>query len=290
MVIVSCLFLEIIILFVKYIDLNLFIKIKDEVFIIDLNSVGLILVVGVVSGFVNTIGGGGSLLTLPALIFLGLPSAVANGTNRVSLMMQNIVAVINFKQKGFYYPKLSLMFGLPAVIGSIIGAKLAISLPEEVFQKILAIVMLVVLVLIIWRPEKKYLKNINIEKLSMVRLIIAIIAFFFVGFYGGFIQAGVGFIIIAILVLVTGMSLVKINSLKMFITGIYIFSSLLVFLISGKVDWILGLILAIGSAIGAYLGSNFAVAKGDKWIRIFLIIYVLLMSSKLMGLTDWLKF
>lgn len=290
MVIVSCLFLEIIILFVKYIDLNLFIKIKDEVFIIDLNSVGLILVVGVVSGFVNTIGGGGSLLTLPALIFLGLPSAVANGTNRVSLMMQNIVAVINFKQKGFYYPKLSLMFGLPAVIGSIIGAKLAISLPEEVFQKILAIVMLVVLVLIIWRPEKKYLKNINIEKLSRVRLIIAMIAFFFVGFYGGFIQAGVGFIIIAILVLVTGMSLVKINSLKMFITGIYIFSSLLVFLISGKVDWILGLILAIGSAIGAYLGSNFAVAKGDKWIRIFLIIYVLLMSSKLMGLTDWLKF
>jgi hypothetical protein len=290
MVIVPCLFLEIIILFVKYIDLNLFIKIKDEVFIMDLKSIGLILVVGVVSGFVNTIGGGGSLLSLPALIFLGLPSAVANGTNRVSLMMQNIVAVVNFKQKGFYYPKLSLMFGLPAVIGSIIGAKLAISLPEEVFQKILAIVMLVVLVLIIWRPEKKYLKNINIEKLSRVRLIIAMIAFFFVGFYGGFIQAGVGFIIIAILVLVTGMSLVKINSLKMFITGIYIFSSLLVFIISGKVNWILGFILAIGSAIGAYLGSNFAVAKGDKWIRIFLIIYVLLMSSKLMGLTDWLKF
>ena len=288
MVIVPCLFLEIIILSIKYI--SKLIDQKDEVFIMELKYIGLILVVGIVSGFVNTIGGGGSLLSLPALIFLGLPSAVANGTNRVSLMMQSIVGVVNFKQKGFYYPKLSLMFGLPAVIGSIIGAKLAISLPEEVFQKILAIVMLVVLVLIIWRPEKKYLKNINIEKLSRVRLIIAMIAFFFVGFYGGFIQAGVGFIIIAILVLVTGMSLVKINSLKMFITGIYIFSSLLVFIISGKVNWILGFILAIGSAIGAYLGSNFAVAKGDKWIRIFLIIYVLLMSSKLMGLTDWLKF
>ncbi|MBM7854095.1 putative membrane protein YfcA [Desulfohalotomaculum tongense] len=252
----------------------------------------LILVTGVAAGFLNTVGGGGSLLTMPMLIFLGLPAAAANGTNRVALMVQNIVAIINFRHKGFFNPKLSITLGIPAVLGSIVGAKFAISLPEHLFNKILALVMLIVLVLIITRPEKKFFKTPTgeEEKFSTLRLSMAVLVFFFVGFYGGFIQAGVGFIIIAALTLITGMSLVKINSLKVFVIGIYMLSSLLVFIINGKVNWVLGLTLAIGNAAGAYIGSNFAVAKGDKWIRIVLIVAVLLMSGKLLGLykfTGW---
>lgn len=159
--------------------------------------------------------------------------------------------------------------------------------------------MLTVLVLIIWRPEQKLLKpkKENGEKdgrdqeeeereeiLSPLRLVIAALAFFGVGFYGGFIQAGVGFIIIAALTLITGMSLVKINSLKVFVTAIYMLTSLLVFVFSGKVHWIFGFTLAVGNAVGAYLGSAFTVSKGDKFIRIFLVVTVLVMSGKLLGL------
>jgi len=251
-------------------------------------QVGLILATGVAAGFMNTLGGGGSLLTLPMLIFLGSPAAVANGTNRIALIVQNIVGVGNFRRKGFFYPKLGIILAIPAVIGSLIGARLAISIPEELFQKILAVIMIVVLVLILTRPEKRFLKEIEGENLSTARLIVSIVVFFGVGVYGGFIQAGVGFIIISALALITGMSLVKINSLKLFIVLIYVFSSFVVFIAHGKVDWILGFTLAIGNALGAYLGSNFAVSKGDKWIRVFIVIAILSMSAKLLGLFNFL--
>ena len=251
-------------------------------------NVGLILATGVAAGFMNTLGGGGSLLTLPMLIFLGLPAAVANGTNRIALMVQNVVGVSNFRRKGFFYPKLGITLAIPAVFGSFFGARLAISIPEELFQKILAVIMIVVMILILTRPEKRFLKEIEGENLSTVRLVVSIFVFFGVGLYGGFINAGVGFVIIVALTLITGMSLVKINSLKLFIVLIYISSSFIVFIIHGKVDWILGFTLAIGNALGAYLGSNFAVSKGDKWIRIFIVIAILSMSAKLLGLFNFL--
>ena len=180
-------------------------------------NVGLILVTGVAAGFMNTLGGGGSLLTLPMLIFLGLPAAVANGTNRIALIVQNVVGVSNFRRKGFFYPKLGITLAIPAVFGSFFGARFAISIPEELFQKILAVIMIVVMILILTRPEKKFLKELKGENLSTTRLIVSMLVFFCVGVYGGFIQAGVGFIVIVALTLITGMSLVKINSLKVFI-------------------------------------------------------------------------
>jgi len=252
----------------------------------NLLQIGLILITGVAAGFINTIGGGGSLLTIPMLIFLGLPAGTANGTNRIAIIVQNIVGVTNFRSKGFFYPKQSFILGIPAILGSILGAKVAVTISGELFERILAIVMIIVLVIILTRPEKKFIKEIDSENLSTLRLLIAMIAFFGVGLYGGFLQAGVGFIIIVALTLITGMSLVKVNSLKVFIILIYTIASLLVFFVNGKVDIILGLTLAIGNALGAYLGSNFVVSKGDKWIRVFLVITILAMSAKLLGLFE----
>jgi uncharacterized protein len=242
----------------------------------------LIILAGTAAGFLNTLAGGGSLLTLPVLIFLGLPSATANGTNRIALVIQNIIAIGNFKKKGFFNLKLGIMLAIPAVIGSIIGAQLAISLPDKQFNNILAAVMIIILILTLWNPTRKF--NNSNEILSKKRKIAAIIAFFFVGIYGGFIQAGVGVIIIATLSLITGLSLVKINSIKVFVICFYIFSSLLIFIINGKVNWFLGISLSIGNSLGAWLGSNFAVSKGDKWIKVVLSISVLLMAAHLVGL------
>ena len=108
----------------------------------------LILAVGVAAGFINTISGGGSLLTLPVLILLGLPSPVANGTNRIALLVQNIVAVDGFRRRGHFYPRLGVIFGLPALVGAIIGALIAVRLPDRLFQQLLGVIMLVVLILI----------------------------------------------------------------------------------------------------------------------------------------------
>ncbi len=247
-----------------------------------LQDIILILLAGTAAGFINTLAGGGSLITMPVLIFMGLPSAVANGTNRIAIMVQNIVAVSNFKRKGFFNLKLGIMLSIPAILGSIIGSNLAVNLSDEVFNKILGIVMIIVLVLILWQPQKKFASPG--ENLSLKRKILAMIAFFFVGIYGGFIQGGVGFIIIVSLSLITGLSLVKINSIKVLIVAFYTISSLMVFIMNGKVNWVLGLVLAIGNGIGGWLGSSFAVAKGDKWIKIILTAVILFMSARLLGI------
>jgi len=249
-------------------------------------EVALIMAVGVIAGFMNTVGGGGSLLSLPALIFMGLPSAEANGTNRVALMVQCMVAVGNFQRKGFFDLRLGLLLGIPAILGSIVGVYLAITLPDLIFNRILAVVMLVVLVAIIWQPEKKFIKPG--ENLTPGRRYIAAAVFFFVGIYGGFIQAGAGFIIIVALSMITGMSLVKINSQKNLVVGLYMLSSLALFVANGKVSWVLGLTLAVGNGVGGWLGSNFAMSRGDSWIRVFLVICVVLMSAKLLGLFELL--
>lgn len=244
----------------------------------------IIFIVGILSGFLNVSAGGGSLITMPVLIFMGLPSAVANGTNRVALMAQNIIAITNFKKHGYFDVKLNLMLALPALLGSLVGSQFAVLISDQVFDTVLALVMVMVLVLTITDPHKKL--HISHLELTTRRKIISMIIFFFIGIYGGFIQAGVGLIIIAALSMLTGSSLVKINGMKVFIVAVYMSVSLLVFLFNGKVEWLIGIILALGNGIGGYLGSHFSITKGEKWIKIIMIIAVAVMAAKLFGLFE----
>lgn len=246
----------------------------------------LILIAGTVAGFLNTVAGGGSLITLPILIFMGLPSATANGTNRIALLFQNISATMGFKRRGYFYPTLAVWLGIPAVIGAFVGSRIAVSLPDVLFNRILSIVMIVVLTLILTRPEKRFLKQTGASELTGTRRWVAVGVFFLVGIYGGFIQAGVGFILIVSLSLLTGLPLVNVNAIKVAIVAIYTAMALAVFVLNGNVEWGLGLLLAVGNSFGAYLGSVFAVKKGDRYIRMIITVSVIVMAGKLWGL--WL--
>jgi uncharacterized protein len=248
----------------------------------DFFDVALILVVGIVSGIVNVMAGGGSLLTLPVLIFMGLPSATANGTNRIAIEVQNIFAILGFRSKGIFDLKLSLLLAIPALAGAGVGAFIAIDLPDKLFNQILAGIMIMALGLILWNPTRR-LKQAEIV-MTPTRRLVSIVVFFLVGIYGGFIQAGAGFILIAALVLVTGLDLVKTNAHKVFITAVYTLSALGMFAMGGKVDWVLGLGLAVGNGVGGWIGSRFQVEKGEKWVRIFMIVTVVAMAVQLSGI------
>lgn len=241
----------------------------------------IILITGIAAGFINVNAGGGSFLTIPMLIFTGLPAAVANGTNRVALTFANIIAVYNFKKKGFFDWKLGLVLGIPAALGSVAGAFISINLPDELYNTILAVVILLVLIVIIIDP-KKYIKK-NLLDASMKNRITGSIIFFLIGVYGGVIQAGVGFLIITSLVFITGYSLVKINSLKVLIALTYMVVSLMVFIFSGNINWIYALVLSLGNGTGAFLGTRFAVKHGDKWIKVILFIAAVIMALKLLN-------
>jgi len=239
----------------------------------------LLVATGFAVGFINTIAGGGSLISLPVLIFLGLPPSVANGTNRVAVVIQNILGTAGFKSKGVSTAPFNIYLGISALFGAILGARIAVDINEDTFNKILAIIMIVVILLIVFKPKMK-MEDLQ-ERLTGKHLWIGIIGFFFIGIYGGFINAGIGIVIILFLHYVNQMSLVRSNATKVVVVLIYTIAALLVFVLNDKVNWVVGLILAIGNGTGAWVASRFSVTKGDGFVRTFMVVVVIGMAIKL---------
>ncbi len=239
----------------------------------------LLVLVGFIAGMINVIAGGGSLLTLPMLIFLGLPPNIANGTNRIAIIIQNIFAVSGFKSKGVSAFPYSIYLALSATVGAIIGALLAVDIKGEIFNKILAIIMVLIVVYMVFKP--KITTEELMERIRGKYFWLGILAFFFVGIYGGFIQAGVGFIMLLALSGINRFSLVKSNAIKVFVALIYSLSAVAIFAYNDMINWKYGLILSIGNATGGWFMSRWSVKKGDGLVRIFLIIMVTVMAVKL---------
>lgn len=240
----------------------------------------LLVIVGFCAGVINTLAGGGSLITLPMLIFMGLPEAVANGTNRIAILFQTASSVAGFKSKGVTTFPFSIYLGISASVGSYIGAKYAINIDGELFKKILSVVMIIVVILIVIKKKGNTLENL-IEQTTGKPLYISIIAFFFVGLYGGFLNAGIGFIMLLLLPMINKFSLVKSNATKVTVTLIYTSIALAVFVLNDKVNWKLGLTLALGNSLGAWFTSRYSVKKGDGFIKVALLVIVLGMAIKL---------
>lgn len=248
----------------------------------------LLAAIGVIAGILNVVAGGGSLLTLPAMILMGLPASVANGTNRVAILAQNITAVSAFRSRGFSDFRLSLTLGLASVPGAVAGAWMGTVVRGEVFNRILAGVMIGVIVLMATKhrrskPAEKTPAACRPETVPTAgRLIAGHIAMVFVGLYGGFIQAGVGFLLIAALHRVMGLDLVRVNMHKVFIVGVFTLAALTVFVIGGKVLWIPGLALAVGNSLGGWVGSHLSISKGESFIRRVLYAALIAMAVKLL--------
>ncbi len=239
----------------------------------------LLFVVGVIAGILNILAGGGSLLTLPVLIFMGLPSAVANGTNRIAIFCQNIFAIRGFSKRGVMPLQLALLCTPPALFGSWVGANLAINLDDQVFKRVLAMIMIGVLIFTAVDPMKRFRQE-DIH-FGLWRKALIIISFFGVGIYGGFVQAGVGFLVITAL-LIHGLDLVRINAIKVFVIFAYTFIALGVFVYHGQVDYSLGFALAAGNSVGGMIGPKLAVDKGHDWIKKVVSLTVLVFALKLL--------
>jgi uncharacterized membrane protein YfcA len=239
--------------------------------------------VGIIAGFINTVAGSGSLLTLPLLMFLGLPANVANGTNRIGILLHNIVGSATFRQHKVLNLKEGLRIGIPATLGSLIGARIAINMDEAIMTRTIGCLLVIMFFLILFNPDR-WIKSR--EGHPPVSKWIQIPVFFLIGIYGGFIQAGVGFFLLAGLVLGAGFDLVKANALKVFIVLLYTPFALLVFILNDQVDYKLGLILAAGNIIGAFLGAKYAVKVGARTISYFVLVALALATLYLFGVFD----
>ncbi|MDT8394119.1 MAG: TSUP family transporter [Bacteroidales bacterium] len=241
-----------------------------------------LIIAGLMVGFINTLAGGGSIISLSVLMVLGLPANIANGTNRIAIAVQTLTASTSFRQQKVLDTRKGIILGIPALIGSIVGALIAVDINESVFEKAIAVIMLIMLVFIIYKPQK-WLTGKE-ELLKKKTNLFQIILFFLIGIYGGFIHMGVGYFLLIALVFNIGYDLVKANAVKVFIVLIYTPAALLIFLIYGQVNWEYGLTLTIGNVVGALVASRLAVKKGANFVRWVIVVVILLTSGHLFGL------
>ncbi len=232
---------------------------------------------GLLAGFLNVMAGGGSLITLPLLIFLGLPVAVANGTNRVAILVQNVAAVSSFRRQGYDDLRAGLAYGAATIPGAIAGAFVAVRVGEATFKAILAGV-LVITVVGLLLPKKR--KEVGGSPPARTR-ILAFLGFFGIGFYGGFIQAGVGFLLMLVLHQLLRIDLVRTNMHKVLIVLIFSLPALAVFVGTGNVEWVTAGALAAGNASGAIVATRVSVKGGERPIRIVLGLALSMMALRL---------
>lgn len=238
----------------------------------------LVVAVGIAAGIINTLAAGGSLLTLPVLMALGLPPNMANGTNRIAIFLQNVVGVSAFhREKVMDFPA-GFRVGIPAAVGAVAGAFIAVNLNDEAMKLAIAGVMILVFFVILLKPNRWIHSH---EEHPPIPYWLQVIVFFLVGIYGGFIQAGVGFFLLTGLVLGSGFELVKANALKLFVILLYTPVALLIFFLHGDVNLWVGLVLAAGNMTGAWIGTKIAVKWGAVFIRWFVLVAILIASTKL---------
>jgi uncharacterized membrane protein YfcA len=237
---------------------------------------------GFIAGFINTLAGSGSLVTLPLLIFLGLPANVANGTNRVAILLQNVVGVSSFYRQGMLDLRRGLILAVPAAVGSVLGAQIAVNLNETIMRRTIGALMVFMLVVILVRP-KRWLEGrpeLADKPFGWPQMLI----FFGIGIYGGFIQAGVGIFLLAGLVMSAGYDLVRANAVKVLIVLCFTVFALGVFVMNQQVVWGVGLILAVGNMLGAWVAARMAVKRGAVFVRWLLIAVVTVSAAQLLGL------
>ena len=236
------------------------------------------------AGAINTMAGNGSAITLTILTeLIGLPGNVANGTNRVGVMMQCTASTYAFHKNGRLKVKRSWHYILFTVIGAVIGIIVAIWVSNEQFISIFRIIIVLMLFVILIKP-KRWLRETDPNK--KVNLWIIAPLFLAMGFYGGFIQMGMGIIFLALMVLGARYSLMDSNIIKSFIVGLYTIVALVIFHSKGLIDWKIGGIMAVGQTAGGYFMANFAskYPSANLWAHRLLVFVVILAIVKLFNL------
>ena len=238
------------------------------------NGIALLLA-GIVAGFINTVAGGGSMLTLPALMLLGMPADIANATNRVGVMFQSITGLTGFHRQKKLDTGSMFSIVVPTLIGAVVGAGLAAWLPAEVLKPVLLSCMMVMALVMVIRPSTmqpsgESVRSVSTHPQSWFMLFLA-------GVYGGFVQAGVGFMLLAALAGGLRYDLVRANALKILCTGAFTAVALGIFIWNDLVLWVPGLILALGCSLGAHFSVKFAVSASQKtlgWILFAMVVLV----------------
>lgn len=242
---------------------------------------GLLLLGGAGAGFINAVAGGGSALTLPLLMLIGLDASVANGTNRVAVGVQAVVASTTFHRSGVRPHRAvaqAAWFVLPAAI---IGALLAVHIPPMALENLFGGVFLLLAVVMFARPKWLVPDPDAVQQAPGIGGRVALVG---VGLYGGLFQAGVGIPLLVVLVRALRLDLVRGNAAKTLLVLVYTCVILGIFGFSGQIDWRSGGVLAAGGVAGSIIGARAAIHRGAPFIRRLVMVALVLAGSRALGL------
>jgi len=246
------------------------------------NAAGLVLA-GLAAGTINVLAGGGSLLSVPLLVALGLPGDVANGTNRVGILSQNVSATWRFARDGVDGLKGALPILLPIVAGSAVGAIAIAQLSADAFERIFGVIML----LLLWPTLRGGIgTRTNGEPPRPWSPPLRAVVFFAIGLYGGAIQAGVGLVLVMALSR-SGLDLVRANAIKVVVVGAFTLVAVPIFVYEGLVAWAPAGALVVGFFAGGQLGARLTVRGGERLIKPVLAVAVIVLALRMLGVVDF---
>ena len=236
---------------------------------------------GFVAGIINTLAGNGSAITLSILTeVIGLPGNLANGTNRVGVLMQGLAGTLSFYKNG----RLNIQSGKGIIaytfIGAVVGVIVAVKVSSESFMSIFRILMVLMLIVILVNPKRWF--NIPGKEESLPPFV-EIPVFLALGFYGGFIQMGMGVFFLAAMVLVAKYNLIDANAIKVLVVMLYTIIVIAIFQWRGMINWEVGLVIGVGQMAGGWLAAKYAsaYANADIWAYRLLVIIIIAAILKL---------
>lgn len=238
-----------------------------------------LIVSGVVVGIINTLAGGGSIVTVTLFTALGLPIGVANGTNRIAVVLQNFTATLTFLRKRMLDVRSGLLLSIPTIVGNIFGSMVASKIDENLFKICMGVVLAVILIYMIFDRGNHPFHGGHGLRIRPWHYV----WFFLIGFYGGYIYIGLGYVILAVTIWTMKLDIITANVIKNFVIFVSTPFALAVFIFNGQVAFTYGLLHGAGNIIGAFLASHYAVGWGVRFVKIFTIMIVLICFADLVG-------
>ena len=249
---------------------------------LNIGIVTMLVVSGVLVGIINTLAGGGSVVTVTMFTALGLPLGMANGTNRLPVLLQNFTSTLTFLRKRMLDVRTGLLLSVPTVAGNVAGSLVASHIDEAVFKICMGVVLAVILIYMVFDRSRKQFHGGHELRIRPIHYV----WFLMMGFYSGYIYIGLGYLILAVTMWSMNLDVITANVIKNFVIFVSTPFALGVFIWHGQVDFLYGVLHGAGNIVGAFLASHYAVGWGVRFVKIFTIFIVLFCFADLIGIVS----